>query len=48
VGVGEHAHALGAQLQRARVQSIVKRSQELVEGRREDALGALDGFESYT
>jgi hypothetical protein len=47
VGVGEHARALGPQLQRARVQAIVERSQELGEGRREDALGALNRLESY-
>src|SRR6059036_444739 len=43
----ERARAVGAQLQRARVQAIVERGQELVEGRREQPLGALDRLESY-
>src|SRR6266403_1325803 len=46
-GSGEQPRAVGAQLQRARVQAIVKRGQELVEGRREQMVGALDGLESY-
>jgi len=29
------------------VQAIVKRGQKLVEGRREQTVGALDGLESY-
>ncbi len=47
VRVGEQPRAVGAQLQRARVQAIVERGQELVEGRREQPLGALDRLESY-
>src|SRR5882724_4014934 len=46
VRVGEQPRAVGAQLQRARVQPIVERGQELVEGRREQAVGALDRLES--
>jgi hypothetical protein len=47
VRVGQHAVTRGPQRLSARVETVVQRGQELVEGRREQTVGALDGLELH-